>query len=387
MTREEFEILRQEDVRQAIEANIGRDPLEVALDRHIPHAREVATQLKYLQRAKTKLPSLYAARAIIPQRAFEQSSSEECAAAKHIAGESLLDLTCGLGVDVAAFSRKFKRVVTLERDEVLADVVRHNMRLQWIDNVEVVTASAEEYVASVKEHFDWVYADPDRRSDSGKRLFRLEDCSPNMLQLMPSLRHIADRVAMKLSPLFDIDEAFRLFEGCSVEVISLGGECKEVMVYIDDRPSQVVAEAVGRGRYSISHAEALSKPPLPAEFTAAEYKYLIVPDVSLQKARLTMNALAPMADIWSNNSFGFAREMPAEVLGRVERIESIEPFSIKALKSQMKGRGVDILVRDFPMGVEQVRKRCSLCSGSEHRIALTRIEGRDYMIRLDSMNK
>lgn len=384
MTREEFEILRQEDVRQAIEANIGRDPLEVALDRRIPHAREVATQIKYLQRAKTKLPSLYAARAIIPQRAFEQSSSEECAAAKHLAGESLLDLTCGLGVDVASFARKFKRIVTLERDEVLADVVRHNMQLQGIDNVEIITTSAEAYTASAQEHFDWVYADPDRRSDSGKRLFRLEDCSPDMLALMPSLRRIADRVAMKLSPLFDVDEAFRLFEGCSVEVISLGGECKEVMVYIDSRPSQVVAEAVGRGRYSTSRAEALSEPPLPAEFAAAEYKYLIIPDVSLQKARLTRLALTPLADIWSNNSFGFAREMPADILGRVERIESIEPFSVKNLKSQMKGRGVEILVRDFPMDIEQVRKRCSLRSGSEHRIALTRIAGCDYTVHLES---
>lgn len=385
MTREEFEILCRQEVREAIDAAIERNPLEIALDRRVPYAREVATQVKYLQKAKSKLPSLYAVRAIVPPRAFEQSSSEECASAKHIEGDSLLDLTCGLGVDVAAFARKFKRVVTLERDEVLADVVRENFLRQGVTNVEVVTASAEDFVSTTDEHFDWVYADPDRRTDDGKRVFRLEDCSPNMLSLMPSLRRIADNIAMKLSPLFDVDEAFRLFDDCSVEVVSLGGECKEVMVYIDSRPSQVVAEAVGRGRFVISREEAMKEQVVPAEFAAAEYRYLIIPDVSLQKARLTRCALSRCADVWSDNAFGFARTMPEDVLGRVEPIQSIEAFDIKRFKREMKGVGVDLLVRDYPVSVEELRKRCSLRSGSECRVAVTRILGRDYLIRLAKM--
>lgn len=382
MTRDELDILCLEEVREAIDKAIDRDPLQVALDRRVPYAREVATQLKYLQRAKHKLPSLYAVRAIIPPRAFEQSSSEDCAAAKHIEGESLLDLTCGLGVDVAAFSRRFRRVVTLERDEVLADVVRENMRRQGIDNVEVITSSAEDYVASANERFSWIYADPDRRTDDGRRVFRVEDCSPDMLGLQPALKRLSDRLAIKLSPLFDVDEAFRLFEGCSVEVVSLDGECKEVMVYVDGESQRLTAEAVGRGRYSISREEAAGESTLPACFDAEAYKYLVIPDVSLQKARLTMHALAGKADVWSNNSFGFARELPTDVLGRVEPIERIEEFDIKSLKKSMKGRGVDILVREFPMSVDDVRRRCSLRSGAEHRIALTRIAGHDYLIHL-----
>ena len=169
MTRDELNILLLPEVRNAIEENIGRDPLRVALDRHVPHARVVASQVKYLQRAKSKLPRLYAARAILPDRAFEQSSSDECAAAKRLGGGTLLDLTCGLGVDSMHFAERFERVVALERDEVLADVVRENMRRMGVENVEVVTASAEEYVSSCEEHFDWVYADPDRRTAEGKR--------------------------------------------------------------------------------------------------------------------------------------------------------------------------------------------------------------------------
>ena len=381
MTREELSTLLQPEVRQAIEENIERDPLQVALDRGIVHAREVASQVKYLQRARTKLPRLYEARAIIPQRAFEQSSSEECAAAKRMRGSRLLDLTCGLGMDAVAMAERFERVVAVERDEVLADVVRENLHRMGVENVEVVTASAEEYVSSCEEHFDWVYADPDRRTAEGKRVVRLEDCSPNMVALYPALGRITERVAIKNSPLFDVEEAFRLFGDCSVEVLSLAGECKEVNIYIDGRGARIVAEAVGRERVEYAREEVVDS-PCEGEFEAEEYRYLIVPDVALQKARLVQHALRGKADVWSNNSFGFAREKVEGILGRVEEIEKIEKFDPKALKRELRGVGVDILVREFPMSVDQVRQRTGMRSGAQRRIALTRIKGQAYTIFL-----
>lgn len=381
MTREEFSILLQPEVRQAIEENIDRDPLQVALDRGIVHAREVASQVKYLQRARTKMPRLYASRGIIPQRAFEQASSEECAAAKRIEGDTLLDMTCGLGMDAVAMASRFRRVVALERDEVLADVVRENLRRMGIDNVEVITTSAEEYVASCNEHFDWVYADPDRRTAEGHRLVRLEDCSPNMVALYPALQRISHRVAIKNSPLFDVDEAWRLFGECGVEVLSLAGECKEVNIYIDGRGARLAAEAVGRKRIEVGR-EQIDNRPCEGEFAAGEYRFLIIPDVALQKARLVEHALRGKADVWSNNSFGFARVEPGDVLGRVERIERIESFDIKTLKRELKGRGVDIILRDFPMGVDEVRRRTGSRSGNEVRLALTKVKGKLYTIFL-----
>lgn len=381
MTRDELDILLLPEVRQAIEDNIDRDPLQIALDRRIVHAREVASQVKYLQRARTKLPRLYEARAIIPDRAFEQSSSEDCAVAKPLRGGRLLDLTCGLGIDSSAMAAHFEQVVALERDEVLADVVRENLRRMGIGNVEVVTTSAEEFVASTDEHFDWVYADPDRRTAEGKRVVRLEDCSPNMVALWPALRRITDRVAIKNSPLFDVDEAFRLFGECGVEVISRGGECKEVNIYVDGRAARIAAEAVGRARVEYAREEVVDE-PCEGDFAAEEYGYLIVPDVALQKARLVTHSLREIADVWSNNSFGFARVNPEGVLGRVEEIEHIEAFDIKQLKKSLKGRGVDITMRDFPMGVDEVRRRTGMRSGSEVRLALTKIKGKLYTIYL-----
>ena len=381
MTQSELDILLREEVRQAIKENLERDPLRIALDGKLPYAREVATQVKYLQRAKRKLPRLYAACGIIPQRAFEQSSSEECASAKRIGGESLLDLTCGLGMDAAALAGHFKRVVALERDQVLASVTRENMRRMGIENVEVVNASAEEYLAHCEEHFDWIYVDPDRRTEKGERVFKLEDCSPNVLALMPHIKRVGEHLAIKNSPLFDVEEAFRLFPDGSVEVVSLHDECKEVMIYLGGGEPTLSATAVGRGRVEFRRAE-LTSVTTPEEFAKDEYRYLVIPDVSLQKARIVANALQGVADVWSNNSFGFARELPEGVLGRVERVERIEIFDIKSLKRELKGKGVDIILRDFPMGVDELRKRTASRSGNEKRIALTRIAGKSYTIYL-----
>jgi hypothetical protein len=138
---------------------------------------------------------------------------------------------------------------------------------------------------------------------------------------------------------------------------------------------------VGRERVEYAREEVVDS-PCEGEFEAEEYRYLIVPDVALQKARLVQHALRGKADVWSNNSFGFAREKVEGILGRVEEIERIEKFDPKALKRELRGVGVDILVREFPMSVDQVRQRTGMRSGAERRIALTRIKGQAYTIFL-----
>lgn len=199
ITAEEYELLRSPELVRAVAGARHRDPLEVAMDRRIPHARLVATQVKYLARAERKLPTYAAAQCILPPRAFEQASSEACAAHKCIGGDSVLDLTCGLGVDALFLSRRFRRVVTLERDPVLARIAAENFARLGAGNVEVVAAPAEEYLTREGLRFDWVYADPDRRDGDGRKLVRLEDCSPDILALRPLIDRVAPRLCLKNS--------------------------------------------------------------------------------------------------------------------------------------------------------------------------------------------
>lgn len=380
LTSEELALLLTEPVQRAIAAARGRDPLEVALDRRIPHARLVATQVKYLARAERKLPTYAAAQCILPPLAFEQASSEACAAHKAIAGDAVLDLTCGLGVDTLFLSRRFRRVVTLERDPVLADVARENFRRLGVGNVEVVTAAAEEYLDGEGLRFDWVYADPDRRAADGRKLLRIEECSPDVLALRPRIRAAAARLCLKNSPLFDVDEALRLFSDARVEVVSLGDECKEVIVCDDGSGPLVTATALGRGSFA---ARPDAEPPAaPARFDAERYRWLIVPDVALQKARLTRLHLAGKADMWSENGFAFAAEEPHGVIGRVLAIERIEPYDPRRLKRELKGRGAEVLKRDFPLPAEELMRRLGLHAGGDLRLAFTKSGGDFWTIRL-----
>ena len=291
----------------------------------------------------------------------------------------MLDLTCGLGVDAFFLSRRFRRVVTLERSEVLARVAAENFSRLGATNIEVVNTSAEEYLRQEGLHFDWIYADPDRRSAEGRKLVRLEDCSPDIIALKPLLSRISERLCIKNSPLFDVGEALRLFPDSRVEVLSFGDECKEVLVYADGTGPLVTATALGRGSFSARPGQTA---PEPGRFDPARYRRLVVPDVALQKARLARLHLAGQADIWSENGYGFAAGEPQGVLGRVFAVERIEPYDPKRLKRELKGRGAEVLKRDFPLAAEELMRRLGLHPGAELRLAFTKIGNDFWVIRL-----
>jgi hypothetical protein len=382
MTLEEFEILTSDEVLQAIEQRIECNPIDIALDKHLEHASAVATQVKRLQRARAKLPSYYAVRATLPPRAYEQSSSEQCAMHKQLTGVSVLDLTCGLGVDTLALSRKFSRVVSLERDPVLAEVTRHNLKLLGAENVEVLCTSAEEYLATTTEHFDWIFADPDRRSERGEKMVLLEDCSPNMVALYPRLKEVADNICIKCSPLFDTAEAFRKFSNCSVETVSLGGECKEVNIYIEGREPQLTATAIDMGSFTAEQKslESYNFAPLPTSFDS--YRYITLPDVALVHSRLTAAAFTGKADVWSNSGVALSIEPQQDVVGRTFGIDAIYEIGNKELKKILKGQRIEIFRRDFPLSNSEICRKFSVKEGADSRWCFTRIGAKLLAIKM-----
>lgn len=371
-TAEEFSILCSEECYEAVKANIDRKPTDIALDKRVVHAAIVATQVKNLQKARTKLPSYFAVQAIVPTLAYEQSSSEECAERKQLEGESVLDLTCGLGVDSLALSKRFKRVVTLERNEMVAAVARENFRRLGAKNIEVVCSSAEEYLATCTDHFDWCFSDPDRRGEKGEKLVRLEDCSPDVVALMPTLKRIADKICIKCSPLFDVDEAFRLFGECAVETVSLGGEAKEVNIYIDGSTPRLTAVAVGIGEVSTSVEERNSArwSALPSDL--AQYRYITLPDVALQHSRMVAVAFEGKCDVWSNNGVALSIEKPEGVLGRTFEVEAIYNID-SSFKKVIKGAKAEIYRRDFPMANAEICKKYKCSEGGREKWCFTRI--------------
>ena len=320
--------------------------------------------------------------AIVPTLAYEQSSSEECALRKQLSGESVLDLTCGLGVDAYALSKRFKRVVTIERNEMVADVARENFRRLGAENIEVICSSAEEYLADCTDHFDWCFSDPDRRGERGEKLVRLEDCSPDVVALMPTLKRIADKICIKCSPLFDVDEAFRLFGDCSVETVSLSGEAKEVNIYIDGSAPRLTAIAIGIGEFSSSVEERNSAKWSAQPSDLSQYRYITLPDVALQHARMVAVAFEGKCDVWSNNGVALSVECPEGVLGRTFEVEAIYEID-SAFKRVIKGRKAEIYRRDFPMSNSEICKRYRCSEGGSERWCFTRIEDNYIAIKMN----
>ncbi len=379
----ELEILTSPEFGQAVEQNIERNPSDIALDGRVPHARLVATQVKNLQRASRKLPGYYAARAILPTLATQQASSEECAAHKRFSGALAVDLTCGLGVDSLYLSRRFERVVAIEHNPELAAITRHNLRLLGADNVEVLSGESEEFLATLT-HADLIYADPDRRSAEGHKMVCLEDCSPNIAALLPSLKEKADHIAVKLSPMFDTTEALKQFgPGSDVEVISLGGEVKEVVVYWSRENSKptIGATALGIGSFEVAVGENFTAQK--ATFEADKYHYLVVPDAALRKAGLTAQWCATVG-LDLHGAYGFATERPTTPLGHTYNIIGAYPYQPKKLKP-LAGRKVEIIRHGFSLPTSAILKALGAQEGAGTRWALAEIGGDRWAFRIEEI--
>ncbi len=294
-------------------------------------------------------------------------------------------MTCGLGVDALALSKRFRRVVTIERNEGVAAVAKENFRRLGANNIEVICSSAEEYLAGCTELFDWCFSDPDRRGVKGEKLVRLEDCSPNIVALLPTLHRVAERICVKCSPLFDVDEAFRLFGNCSVECVSLGGEAKEVNIYIDGAEGQrLSAVAIGGGKISCNaeEREGVQWSCTPKDFS--HYHYLTLPDVSLQHTRMVAVAFNGKCDVWSNNGVALSEQKPEGVLGRTFEIEAVYNID-SAFKRVVKGVKAEIYRRDFPLSNAEICKRYRCSEGGTEKWCFTRIGEKYLAIKINKI--
>lgn len=409
----DIELLCRDDVRQAVEENLGREPAEVALDRRVPFAAAVATQVKYLQRARRKLPSFYAARCIMMPQAFEQASGEDCALHKssRMSGESALDLTCGMGVDAWALSRRFARVVAVERNEVVAAAARENFKRLGAENIEVVCDSAENYVRTHEEHFDWCCVDPDRRRSDGRRLFLPQDCSPDIFSLgiLPAAKTVSsktlekvsvdkeespktipmvfvDKVIVKNSPMYDVEEAFRAFEGCSVEAVSSGGECKEVLVWCDGEEPRLTATALGTGSFGVTRAQRGRGATAREPFRSEVYRWAAIPDAAIVKTRLVQEHLGRCCDVTSGNGCGFAAERPQNIIGKVFEIASLERYDPRKLRQRLKGLRITVLLRDVPLTPARIFRDTGLREGGDRILLFTSAEGHIWVAELNPQN-
>ena len=199
-----------------------------------------ALDRKEREKLEAKLPAWSGLEIEVPSSLnFQQCSGQSAALYKASLlphGCRVADLTGGLGADSWAFAARASAVWYNERDETLCSAVKRNFGKLGLKNVifndfNIDVASADWQDALNDFGPEIIYIDPARRSAAGRKVFLLEECSPDVLGLMPVLLNLAPKVMVKTSPMADITMLRRRLSGVLEEIHVVGseGECKEVL--------------------------------------------------------------------------------------------------------------------------------------------------------------
>lgn len=309
------------------------------------------------------------------------------------AGEGLLvDLTGGFGVDFAFMAPRFGHAVYVERDERLCAMAQHNFRALGLRNVEVVNGDAEAFLAnwlnlnpqiSNLKSRTVIYVDPARRDINGRKVFGIEDCTPNVLALKDVLLARADRVMIKLSPMLDWHAAVRAFGGScrEVHVVSVAGECKELLLVLERGAAQAVRlvcandgqvfQCSAPGQAALRLAESL------------EARFLFVPNASIMKAGCFGEVAEAfgVSMLGANSHLFVGNEIIGGFPGRSYKILATTTMNKRELRQKLAGVcRADISVRNFPLSADALRKRLRLGEGGDIHLFATTFQGRHVII-------
>jgi hypothetical protein len=138
----------------------------------------------------------------------------------------VVDLCAGIGGDSLALAERAD-VLAVDVDRGKCRRIAWNAAVYEVDGRILPCQSRAESFAIPRGA--WVHIDPDRRALGSARARRLVDYAPGP-EFLRALIHRAPGGAIKLSPASDF-EGFVADEDAEVELISLGGECKEATVW------------------------------------------------------------------------------------------------------------------------------------------------------------
>ena len=310
----------------------------------------------------------------------------------------LADLTGGLGVDSWYFSKKASQVWYHEMQEKLCMAAEHNFQSINAENIIVrnVISTPETIDGILSEaRPDIVYMDPARRGEGGKKVFLIEECTPDVLTLKEQIFRHCRHILLKLSPMADITMACsRLGTTCrEVHIVATGGECKELLIWMD-------REWVGE--YTITAVELPSgypeMEPAAFSFCSSEEKiatastrprndvmlssraesrdlFLFEPGKALMKAgcfnliaeRFDLMKLGVSTHYYVTESAAKADEL--RPYGKVYMILSVQPLDKRSIKAAGAAYPrAEVTARNIPMDTETLRKRLGVTSGDDAHI-------------------
>ena len=230
-----------------------------------------------------------------------------------------------------------------------------------------------------------IYLDPARRDNHGGKVFRIEDCTPNIIDLLPLLKQKSTILMIKLSPMLDITAALRsLGEGWQVHVVAVRNEVKELLFIKSWRGSDGLGGSyLTAANYTQDHWQTLSFTLEEEQNAQVNYwhstdapRYLYEPNAAILKAaafrfvseHFRLAKLAPSTHLYA------ADHLLTDFPGRVwEVVSPLTSSMLKHLPDTIRERGASILTRNYPLSADQLRKKLKLKDSTEQTIIAARI--------------
>ena len=341
--------------------------------------KELAQQIEGRRTAAKKLPFLLTTEGILfpPTLNLEQTSSEATAQykAQGLHGEHFLDLTCGFGIDAFFLSEKFKEVTLVEQNKELLSKVEHNWQVLG-RKATFINGSAEAFLKATTAHYNLIYLDPARRDALKQKKFLLEDLSPNILELQSVLLQKADKVLTKLSPMIDISYLLHTLPKIThIHLVALRNEVKEVLVVQEAKTEietqvQIYCINLETEEPTLQFTEAALH--TPQVVYSKPKKYLYIPNNALLKSG-AFNYIAQYFEVKKldiNTHLYTSVQLKKPFAGRVLEVTPINPKELK------KGSKYCILSKNYPLSVEEIKKKYRIVEGGNKYLIFTRsVEG------------
>ena len=336
---------------------------------------EIAQQLKGLQVAKHKFPTLYSSENIFfpPSINLEQASSEATANYKAtlVNGKNLVDLTAGFGIDTMAFSKSFDKVYHIEQNEELSEIVKHNASI-LAPNLETFTGTFQAFFdKNPTLKFDVIYLDPARRN-SGGRKFILEDLEPNILEWLPIFFEKSDKIIIKLSPLLDITSTLQQVKNIAeIHIVALKNEVKDFLLILDKNSTS---------KNPLSKAVNLENNQPEFEFLYEDEQYanakfgdvsnyIYEPNVAILKtgAFKLLSEKFNLIKLHPNTQLYTSDKIIENFPGKIYRIES----HINNPKKELLKIKANVLVKNYNQPIDIVKKKFKVVDGGDITLIFT----------------
>ena len=333
-------------------------------------------QVEGKERTADKLPTFAAIKDWwYPVRlSCEQCSSE--LAARHkaslVSGDTMVDLTGGYGVDTYFLSENFEHTDYVEQNAELCRIATHNFAHKPIS---IHNTSAEEFIASAGQ-YDLIYLDPARRDSHGGKVFRLEDCTPNVIELLPTLLAHGKRLMIKLSPMLDLSQAIRelsLIHRTSVlrtlswdiYVVAIKNEVKELLL-LSGGTGQITAIDLDKKDQAFVFTKEEESNSVSG-LSGAAGLYLYEPNAAILKA----GAYKLIAERFNLHKLDVNTHLYVS-----ETLIPNFPGRVWQITEKQDLKQANVLTRNYPLMPEQLKKKLHLRDGGTAFVIGCRVNGK-----------